>query len=323
MKTALIDLLVCAAPGCAGKLAARADADVLVCRRCDAQYPVLAGVPIVVPAPATYLAGYHDAVLATLADAGLATRSAVALVRAFAEAGAAGGAPEPLAFGDDWVASEDDRLAPATDDATIASWLAAAPDTRAHLAGLIPPRAKTIVELGCGASGLARRLAADGTRQVVAADLSLRAVLRSIGPRRRANLSGVVLDAEALPLRARSVDALVAANLIDLLDRPDRFLVAVAEALSARGATILATPAPALGTGDDATLQHALIAAGLTLDDYQRGVPWLRGHSPRHYQLYFTDVAVALLSARGRVRPARGRGRSPGRARANARRPSS
>ncbi len=340
MNAELLDLLCCAAPDCGGRLAvADRDGLVLACRRCPARYPVLADVPIVVPSPVAYLASYRDAVLATLADAGRATRRAVEVVHAFADAG---GATEPLAFGDDWVAREDARPAPATDDVAITAWLARAPDTQAHLAALVPARAAIVVELGCGASGLAAALAAPD-RHVVAADLSLRAVVRTIGPRRRRALSGAVVDAEALPLRPRSIDALVAANLIDLLERPDRFLAATAAALTARGAAILATPEPALGTDDDATFAHAVIAAGLTVDDYQRGVPWLRGHSPRHYQLYFTDVAVAIkrrlasrtrLSGRGRSRGRadapprpglrrRDRGRGRSRARAGARRPSS
>lgn len=315
MNAALLDLLTCAAPDCGGRLVvADRDGLVLACRRCPARYPVLADVPIMVPAPAAYLASYRDAVLATLADCGRASRRAVEVVRAFADAG---GATEPLGFGDDWVADEDARPAPATDDAAIAAWLATAPDARSHLAALVPGRAAIVVEVGCGASGLARALAAPG-RHVIATDLSLRAVVRTLGARRRPALSGAVVDAEALPFRARSIDAVVAVNLIDLLDRPDRFVAAIADALRRRGTAIVATPEPGLGTGDDATLGHALAAAGLTLDDYQRGVPWLRGHSPRHYQLYFTDVAVAGVA---RVS---GRGRSRGRARGSARaRPSS
>lgn len=312
MNAALLDLIAC--PACGGRLAvADRDGLVLACRRCPARYPVLGGVPIVVPAPATYLAAYRDAVLATLADAGRATRRAVEVVRAFAEAA---GPAEPLAFGDDWVAREDARPAPATDDAAIARWLTDVPDPTAGIAALVPASARVVVEVGCGAAGLTRALVARD-RLVVAADLSLRAVLRSLGR----GVDGVVADAEALPFRPRSIDALCAVNLIDLLGLPDEFLVGASAALRATGRAILTTPDPSLASGDDDTFARALAAAGFTVDEYRRGTPWLRAHSPRHYQLYFTDLAVARVSAgdRGRRDRGRDRGRDRSRGRAGAR----
>ncbi len=323
----LIARLACVAGGCGGALRADPRRGLLRCRRCPAVYPVLAGVPILVPSPAEYLAGYRDAVLASLAEAGAATGPTVALVDAFA---AAAGPREPLAFGDDWTAHERAPRPPAaTDDAAIAAWLAAAPDPAALIAAAVPARARVVVECGCGGNLLAARLAAP-RRQVIVTDLSLRAVLRTVAA---TDAVGLVVDAEALPLAIGAVDAIVAANLIDLLAAPADFVAAAAGALTATGALVLATPDPGLGADDPAALADLLADAGLTTELRARGLPWLRAHSPRHYQLYFSDLVIATINdrdrsrgrARGRGRGRghdRGRGRSPGRARGLAPRPS-
>lgn len=326
----LLARLACVAGGCGGALVADRRRGLLCCRRCPALYPVLGGVPILVPAPAEYLAGYRDAVLASLAEAGAATGPTVALVDAFASAV---GPREPLAFGDDWTAHERaPRPAAATDDAAIAAWLAAAPDPAVAIAAAVPAHARVVVECGCGGNLLAARLAAP-RRQVIVTDLSLRAVLRTTAA---TDAAGVVADAEALPLAAGAVDAIVAANLIDLLEAPADFVATAAAALAPSGALVLSTPDPGLGADDPDALTALLADAGLATELRARGLPWLRTHSPRHYQLYFSDLVVAFSGrdrsrgrARGRDRGRdrgrardRGRGRSPGRARGRARRPS-
>ncbi|MCL4227226.1 MAG: methyltransferase domain-containing protein [Myxococcales bacterium] len=313
MQSWLLELIVCG--GCAGRLAVvPGRAPLVACRRCGARYPVLGGVPVVVPDPAGYLAGYRDATLAALAERGRATRAAVAVVDAFA-----GAAPrtEPLAFGDDWVAAEvapEVRTAggaatptPAPGDdaarAAFARFLDAAGDRavdRAVLAAL-PARPRTVVEVGAGAGVLARRLAAaPGVERLVVADLSLRAALRAparrpaAGRRRRAAVAAAVLDAEALALAPRSVDAVVAVEIVDLLAAPERLLRAAARALRPRGRLILATPDPSLGTGDDARLRALLAAEGWRVVADRAGLPWIRVHGPRHVQVYFVDVLAVV-----------------------------
>ena len=164
---------------------------------------------------------------------------------------------------------------------------------------------------------------------MIVTDLSLRAVLRTMAA---TDAAGVVADAEALPLAAGAVDAIVAANLIDLLEAPADFVAAAAAALAPSGALVLSTPDPGLGADDPDALTALLADAGLATELRARGLPWLRAHSPRHYQLYFSDLIVSINDrdrsrgrARGRDRGRardRGRGRSPGRARGRARRPS-
>ncbi|MBK7078260.1 MAG: methyltransferase domain-containing protein [Myxococcales bacterium] len=328
MNAVLSRLLTCVAGACRGPLRPRHRGALLGCTRCPAIYPVLAGVPIVVPSPTTYLASYRDAVLATLAEADLVTGPALTLIDEFARAG---GPAEALGFGDDWTAAEADapRPAAATDDVAIAAWLAAAPDPATTIAALVPPTARLVVEIGCGGNALAARLRARG-RTVIVTDRSLRAVVRTCAA---TGAVGAVVEAEALPFVDGAIDALIAANLVDLLDAPDAFVAGAAAALAHAGVAIVSTPDPGLGTGDPDRLTDLLADAGLTVAARHPGQPWLRAHSPRHYQLYFADVLVAgraAISARGRGRGrapgrdrdrGRGRGRSPGRA--GARPPSS
>ena len=323
----LLALLTCPRAGCGGGLRATRGGAVLTCRACPALYPVLDGIPIVVPEPHAYLASYRDPVLATLAEHGLASPTAVALVAAFADAA---GPTEPLAFGDDWTRDETARPTAATDDDAIRAWLATAADPRAALAAAVPATATRVLEVGCGANQLAAALVRRG-RVVVATARSLRAVART-----RAAVPGVlgaVVEAEALPFAPGRFDAVVAANLVDLLDEPDRFLAAAAQLLGRAGRLVVSSPAPDLGTGDDDHLGARLVAAGLAVVAHRRGQPWLRAHTARHFQLYFADLVVGARGAapvrpsrRGRVRGRdrdRGRGRCPARARGRARPPSS
>jgi SAM-dependent methyltransferase len=111
--------------------------------------------------------------------------------------------------------------------------------------------------------------------------------------RRRAEVAAVVLDAERLPLAARRADAIVAAELIDLLAAPERFLAAAANALRPRGRLLLATPDPALGGDDGGRLRSLLTGGGWRIVAHHRAVPWVRPHTARHYQVYFADVIAA------------------------------
>ncbi|MBE7453543.1 MAG: methyltransferase domain-containing protein [Kofleriaceae bacterium] len=92
----------------------------------------------------------------------------------------------------------------------------------------------------------------------------------------------------------RSVDAVVAVEIVDLLAAPERLLRAAARALRPRGRLILATPDPSLGTGDDARLRALLAAEGWRVVADRAGLPWIRVHGPRHVQVYFVDVLAVV-----------------------------
>ena len=300
-----LDLLECPLPDCTSGLRVRETSTpddgatgLLECPGCGALFPVLAGVPILVRSPSDWLAAYRDPVLATLAENGFASPAAVRTVDDFA---AVAGPMEPLRFGDDWVGSEwhiepppmpgqGSRLGPFA--AFVSSAVGA---VEARILEDLPSSSGVIVELGCGAGTLAESLAGI-CRKLIVADLSLRAVLRARDraravPGQRALVAGMVVDAEALPFGCRIADAVVANQLIDLLGDPLGFVPAAAGLLRPDGMLSLTTPDPELAA--DGLLVASLESAGLGIVSDEDGLPWIRPHSERHFQVY----VVRLVSA--------------------------
>lgn len=279
------DVLRC--PACGGALR---DGGALVrCRACG-PFPMLAGIPVLVGDPWGWCARFRESILATLAEFDAADAQSVEVVRAFADG--RGAAPE--LFGDDWTAHElRGEAAPAPVKGVAAKPLRALFEQSARsgpgawLSSQVPPRAQVMVEVGCGA-GERSELLAQRAEKLVVADLSLRAVLtaRKRAARFRADVFGAVVDAENLPLAARSVDVLVAEHVVDLLDAPDAFFAGAAAALAKKGRLLLTTPEP---------VQLEALAAGakLKIVDEADGLPWLRVNSERFIEVYLVR-ALAL-----------------------------
>lgn len=276
-------------PRCLGRLTS-AGPSLLACAQCG-PYPVLQGVPVLVPDPAAWCGRFYDAILAAMAEQGDVEHHEVVLVQRFAEAAAQTREP----FGDDWTPHELHRQPPPLPTSARAKkWVAgllAEPGPAAWLDARIAPCALA-VEVGCGA-GARTRVLAERCERVVVGDLSLRAVLTA---REDDHVQAVVMDAQALPFAARSVDLLVAENVVDLLDAPEAFLDGVRRVLRPSGQALLSTPDPALGTDDERALEALLAEAGLRVDEVARSLPWLRVNSRRFVELYFSD---ALSLSRG------------------------
>lgn len=269
-------------PACAAPL--HTDATPWACTGCDAPFPVFAGVPVLVPDPAGWCATYREATLAALAEADAIAPDVVDLLDAFAEVARP---VEPRRFSDDWTLHEQSWPEPVVSSLTHL-WAAAretSPDD--VLLELLGDDRGCVLEVGCGAGTLTARLA-DHCGEVVAGDLSLRAVLRATRDR---PVEGAVLEAEALPLAEASVDAVVAAHLVDLLDAPAAFLDEARRVLRPGGALVLSTPDPDLGPEG---IEGLVAAAGLQVEALRDGIPWLRVHGPRHVEVY----GVRILRAR-------------------------
>jgi SAM-dependent methyltransferase len=125
----------------------------------------------------------------------------------------------------------------------------------------------------------------------VVADRSRRAARRAAPA--AAGAVPVVLDADGPGLAAGAFDAIVCANLIDLLDRPLALPAALAAALRPGGTLVLASPDPELGGEDAGPLDDALARAGFAIDAVHDAVPWAHVHPPRHAQAYLVRVVVA------------------------------
>lgn len=282
-------------PRCLGKLSVAPQ--LLHCAACG-PWPLLADVPVLVPAPAAYCASFREALLATLAEHDAAGRETVAVIDAFAAESDA----EPSRFGDDWTAHEAEGALPPK----LVRGPGLAPLSRlialAHgsgPAGWLEKKvgtAKHALELGCGAGERSVRLAKRVERLVIG-DLSLRAVLRARAraSREQAEVTGVVLDAEALPFKAKSFDVVVAEHLVDLLDAPGEFLDAARRVLVKGGRLLITTPDPALGSGDDQMLRQLAVDAGFRVREVRDGLPWLRVNSARFVESYLVQ-ALELIT---------------------------
>lgn len=294
------DCLAC--PRCGGALRGLGTRGATV-TRCDdcGPYPVLAGVPVLVPEPARWCASFYDAALAALAEVGRASHVEVKTLRAFADA-----APgvEAQRFSDDWTAWEAAGAkppaltdGPGSDALTELIRVATEQAPSLWLEHRTPQG--TVLEVGCGAGATSTRLMKE-RRSVLVGDLSLRAVLFAS---QRSGAVPVVLDAQALPVRPRSLDAVVAENVVDLLEAPEAFFTSAKLALDVDGALLLSSPAPALGRPDDdeETLTRLAKGAGFSVDEVADGLPWLRRNSGRFLEVWLVQ-AVSLVHAKGRRR---------------------
>ncbi len=277
-------------PRCGGALEA---ARFLVrCHACG-PYPLLGDVPVLVTDPFGYCAKYRDSILAAMAEHGVADREAVAAVEAFA--GDERGTRE--SFGDDWTkyeATGDDAPAPVKGPGapplTKLMQVARADGPAQWLDGKIR-KATLALEIGCGAGARSEVLAARVERLLVS-DLSLRAVFRARAraSRQSAEVMGVVLDAEVLPLKRRCLDLLCAEHVVDLLDEPAAFLEQARGALAKGGRLLVTTPDPSLGAGFDDTLERLATEAKFTVVERRDGLPWLRVNSSRFVEVYLVQA---------------------------------
>jgi len=112
-----------------------------------------------------------------------------------------------------------------------------------------------------------------------------------------------VMDAQALPLRARAFDAIVAENVVDLLEDAEGFFTSAKLALKPGGALLLASPAPSLGSPDedDGVLARLAGSAGFEVDESADGLPWLRRNSGRFVEVWLVQV-LALRHSRAKRR---------------------
>ena len=277
-------------PRCGGAL--DVGAHLARCGACG-PYPVLGEVPVLVADPSAYCATFHDAILAALAEQGLAEREVVAVVEAFAE----GRAETAQVFGDDWTSHE------ASGDAAPVPVRGAASRALAKLLEVArkdgPARwierqmrpVKLALEVGCGAGERSEVLAQHAERLLVG-DLSLRAVFRARAraARHEADVAGVVMNAEALPVRKGTLDLLVAEHVVDLLDEPFEFLTQARAALRKQGALLITTPEPSLGFGEDDALEGLAVRAKFKVKELRDGLPWLRVNSTRFVECYLVQA---------------------------------
>ena len=107
------------------------------------------------------------------------------------------------------------------------------------------------------------------------------------------------MDAQALPVRAKSLDGLLAENVVDLLEDAEAFFTSAQLALKPKGALLLSSPAPSLQSPDEDAAMLARVArsAGFAVDESADGLPWLRRNSSRFLEVWLVQVLSLKHSA--------------------------
>lgn len=271
----------------------------LECAECELAWPVLGGVPLMLPNPGSYLASYRESVLASLVEHERGTTAALKLVDQFS----AGYAPEPMRYADDWTSHESGGPKPVIDagSSALSAFQKLTDEDRRHglhntvLKLLDSQHYHAIIEVGPGAGGISRMLA-KRCDKLVLVDLSLRSLLCSQGATDGdAEVAAVLGDVGTLEMAADCASAVVAANVVDLLEEPERFLLAASRWLIRQGEFVLTTPDPSLGGDNDDSLRDMLESLEYKIDELEDGIPWLRAHSARYSQVYWLQALRASL----------------------------
>ena len=308
MDSWLLDILACPQPGCGGALASADNAPthtgLIRCLRCDARYPVLARVPILVPYPARWVAAHRDPILAALAEVGQASLQAVAVVDAFASA--AGPVSQGrTVFEPSQRSPERSTVSPPPEGTRAASLFAdflgealQSGEDRSLTDMLAGRLLGQCLQLGSASEQLCSWLRASATH-VVFADLSLRRVFRTLeaasGPGQAA-YEGVVLDPEHLGLAPQGLQTMVIAELTHRLADPIALLAGTRRALKSGGALAMTTRDPSMGIGDsdNQRLDQLIEEAGFGVRDMADGIPSLRCHDGRHFEIRFMRAVLGV-----------------------------
>jgi len=274
--------------------------DGLECAEDDESFPRLGPFWVLQPAADLALSRHRDAFLAALAETGEVSRSALARIEAAHRHHRA--EPEPLKDDitgpEDGIADVGGPRGPATDALAALDTLGTEHGPLAMLAerlSLTEGSFARVAEIGPGAGRLTRVLA-PLSEELVLVDKVPRTLLRA---RALVARDGhplpvlVVAEGEALPLAPDAYDRIVAMNVIDLLDDPAAFLEQSLAALAPGGQLLLTTPDPGLGSPSSEVLAELVRALGGEVLEVVDGLPWLRHVSPRHRQVYLTQLLVA------------------------------
>lgn len=292
----MIDAFEC--PTCRAPL--RRTSDGLECTEDEESFPHLGPFLVLTPSADRSLSRHRDAFLAGLAEAGDVTRSALSRIEAAHREHRA--EPEPLR--EDVTGREEgivDIAAPPGPAAATLRELDVLARDHGPLAALRErvqgPEGTfdRVAEIGPGAGRLSPLLASVA-EQLVLVDKVPRTLLRARAAVTRAGFPApplAVAEGDALPLAANAYDRVVAMNVIDLVDDPAYFLERCLDALTPDGRLLLTTPDPGLGAASASVLPELVEALGGTVHELVDGLPWLRHVSPRHQQVYLTQLVVA------------------------------
>lgn len=117
-------------------------------------------------------------------------------------------------------------------------------------------RDRRVLDAGCGTGYGAQFLADAGARSVRAVDVDLRSIRYAKRHFAHPSITFAVADLERLAVPAASLDLAVSSNVLEHLERPDRFLQVLTGALAPGGTALLALPPI---TSPDSEAEHGRI----------------------------------------------------------------
>lgn len=112
---------------------------------------------------------------------------------------------------------------------------------REHIVAQIPPSAEWILDIGCGGGWLSKAMVPKG-KNVISTDISDINPIKAIKNLPSPNHFGLVADVFELPVKANSMDCIVASEIIEHVPDPKKFLAALYEVLKPGGRLIVTTP---------------------------------------------------------------------------------
>ena len=112
---------------------------------------------------------------------------------------------------------------------------------RRYILSEIPQNALIVLDIGCGGAWLAAALLPTG-KSVISTDISDINPIKATKKFPSLNHFGLVADVFELPIKANSIDCIVASEIIEHVPDPKRFIACLFEVLKPGGKIIITTP---------------------------------------------------------------------------------
>lgn len=127
--------------------------------------------------------------------------------------------------------------------ATIVNPIEAEEIKRLHqnILSQIPQNANLILDIGCGGAWLANALVPKG-KKVISTDISDINPIKAIQNLPAENHWGLVADVFDMPIKAQSIDCIIASEIIEHVPQPKLFIEKLFELLKPNGTLIITTP---------------------------------------------------------------------------------